>query len=1009
MKKISKLLLTLLSIATIITCFITVAFSAETLTNGNYEYVLFNNNGTTEARITKYKGSESEAFIPNSFDGKYITEIGENAFSGTSIEYVFFPNKLRTIAKKAFYNCAKLKTFEIPDSVTYIGYSNNYNFGAFQNCTSLKSVVIGSGVKTIPHDTFCGCSSLETVIFSEGLEKIGVNSFQNCVKLKELKFPDTLKEVQSEAFCNDTSIKTIDFGKGINSIGLKAFHSCSSLLSVNLPDSLTEVAYANYGDAGVFQNCTSLKSVVIGSGVKTIPHDMFYGCTSLTTVYIPASVETIANNAFGNCTNIKNVYFLGNCPVINDNSGLNPSTATKWYKTSSATGFNKVNVFTPITLKYDAAGGEILIGDDAVEEYTKTSVPGITPAPLIPAREGYTFGGWFTNSECSGTPVDFAAAEFKSNTTFYAKWTANTYTVFFDPIGGSVKTGGVRVEYNQNIGTLPTPTLAGQTFKGWYRAANGSGQKVTSTTKMPAKDIILYAYWGHDDNSTTVFFHPNGGSFCVPESHSFNNYSADVPASPTRPGYIFTGWAANSASSEKFDFENTLIQSNTTVYALWQKNALAAPTGIKATSITENTVDITWNEVTDAVCYYVYINGEFYDVTQTAGISIIDLSPNTAYNIVISAVCTAGESDNTATLKVTTKAHTHHFSVWTVSTSATCTKAGEEVRFCSDCRTKETRTINALGHNYTVLKSDGTYHWHKCERCDAISGKEAHNYKAITTKATLKSNGKIETKCAGCGKISKTTTIYSPKTFTLSASAFTYNGKAVKPTVTVKDSKGNVITSSNYTVTYSNNNNIGTGKVTITFKGNYSGTKTLSFSISLKQVTGLKAPAVKTTSVKLTWTAVTGAKYYKVERSTDGKKWTVLTTTDKTTYTASKLTAGKKYQFRVTALDITKKSAGKTSTVLKTGTLTNAPAVTLKSSKSKTATASWKKVTGASKYVVYKSTNGKKWTKVTTTSNTSYTLTKLTGGKKIYVKVTAVNAYSKESAASSVKNAKVKK
>ena len=67
------------------------------------------------------------------------------------------------------------------------------------------------------------------------------------------------------------------------------------------------------------------------------------------------------------------------------------------------------------------------------------------------------------------------------------------------------------------------------------------------------------------------------------------------------------------------------------------------------------------------------------------------------------------------------------------------------------------------------------------------------------------------------------------------------------------------------------------------------------------------------------------------------------------------------------------------------------------------------KVTGASKYAVYKSTNGKKWTKVTTTTKTSYTLKKLTGGKKIYVRVTALNAYSKASAYSSTKNVTVKK
>ena len=109
-------------------------------------------------------------------------------------------------------------------------------------------------------------------------------------------------------------------------------------------------------------------------------------------------------------------------------------------------------------------------------------------------------------------------------------------------------------------------------------------------------------------------------------------------------------------------------------------------------------------------------------------------------------------------------------------------------------------------------------------------------------------------------------------------------------------------------------------------------------------------------------------------------------------------------------LDSTKKVAGKASAVLKTGTLCAKPTISsLKSAKAGQATVAWGKVTGASKYIVYKSTDNKKWTKVTTTNKTSYMLTKLTGGKKIYVKIVAVNAYSKNSADSAVKSVTVKK
>lgn len=291
-----------------------------------------------------------------------------------------------------------------------------------------------------------------------------------------------------------------------------------------------------------------------------------------------------------------------------------------------------------------------------------------------------------------------------------------------------------------------------------------------------------------------------------------------------------------------------------------------------------------------------------------------------------------------------------------------------------------------------------------------ITCKHAYDAGKTTKKATTSANGTITYTCTLCSG-TKTSAIAYPKTVTLKTTSTAYTGKAITNTVTVKDSAGKVIDAKYYTVSYKNNTNVGTATVTVTFKGNYSGTKTATFKILPAQVKGLKASKITSTSLTLTWTKVTGAKYYKVEQSLDGKKWTVVKDNVTTnTLAVSKLKANTKYQFRVTAKDTTKKLIGAASAVLKTGTATAAPKVTLKSAKKAQATASWGKVTGATKYVVYKSTDNKKWTKVTTTKNaktTSYTLTKLSAGKVIYVKVAAVNAYGETS--SSVVKVTVKK
>ena len=288
--------------------------------------------------------------------------------------------------------------------------------------------------------------------------------------------------------------------------------------------------------------------------------------------------------------------------------------------------------------------------------------------------------------------------------------------------------------------------------------------------------------------------------------------------------------------------------------------------------------------------------------------------------------------------------------------------------------------------------------------------KAEHTFETIVTPASLTSDGKTVRTCSVCGA-ALSSVINKIGAVSLSGTSFTYNGKVQKPTVKVTDSAGNTVAAANYTVTYSNASSRAAGAytVTVTFKGDYKGSKTLTYKIAPRQVTGLKAETVKTTSIKLSWKKLSEAKAYKVEYSSDGKTWKSAAVTTNS-YTLKSLKAGSKWRFRVTALDASKQVAGKKSAVLKTGTLTAAPKISkLTSAKAKTATVTWGKVTGAAKYIVYKSTDNANWKKVTVTKKLTCKLTKLSGGKKIYVKIVAINAYGKTSAASKVKSVTVKK
>ena len=115
-------------------------------------------------------------------------------------------------------------------------------------------------------------------------------------------------------------------------------------------------------------------------------------------------------------------------------------------------------------------------------------------------KDGYTFGGWFTNAGCTGSPVstslDYACPKGTNGTiNLYAKFTANKYTVTFDANGGEVDPTRKEVTYGGVYGELPTPTRNGYTFAGWWTEKD-AGTKVEETTLYKtASNSTLYAHW----------------------------------------------------------------------------------------------------------------------------------------------------------------------------------------------------------------------------------------------------------------------------------------------------------------------------------------------------------------------------------------------------------------------------------------------------------------------------------------------------------------------------------
>ena len=179
-----------------------------------------------------------------------------------------------------------------------------------------------------------------------------------------------------------------------------------------------------------------------------------------------------------------------------------------------------------------------------------------------------------------------------------------------------------------------------------------------------------------------------------------------------------------------------------------------------------------------------------------------------------------------------------------------------------------------------------------------------HTKVRTVTKATINKNGKIVTTCSVCKKTLSTKIIPKISSVKLSNSTFTYNGKTIKPLVIVKDSKGKKINNSNYTVAYSKGlKNVGNYKVTIKFKGNYSGTVNKTFTIIPKSTTLTNLSSSKK-KVKVKWKKqVSQTNGYQLQYSLSSNfksaKLLNVTSNKATTKLISNLKSKKKYYVRI--------------------------------------------------------------------------------------------------------------
>ena len=204
----------------------------------------------------------------------------------------------------------------------------------------------------------------------------------------------------------------------------------------------------------------------------------------------------------------------------------------------------------------------------------------------IPANTDKDFEGWYTDKACT-KKFDFTTA-ITGNLTLYAKWTIG-YTVTFNTDGGS-KVEKQLVEVNQKATKPADPTKKGYAFEYWYEPLTGENTPFNFDTAITGSKS-LSAKW---TPAYTVTFDTNGGSK-IDSQVIKTGGKATKPADPTRGegenARTFINWY--KVDGTEFDFENTEITDDITLYAKWE-----LPSGISnAVSVSVIKGDIEVNQV----------------------------------------------------------------------------------------------------------------------------------------------------------------------------------------------------------------------------------------------------------------------------------------------------------------------------------------------------------------------------------------------------------------------------
>lgn len=284
-------------------------YTVTTIGKGGSNEMVFNNSTLTGSTLTIPEG---------------IVTINKSAFQGCNrfTGSLVFPSTLRTIGQDAFNGCSGFTgTLTIPALVTvnraaFTGCSgftalvNNspyYPENAFRNCSGFTGTLTIPQGANVQNYCFENCTGLTGITFSGSVYQLAYGCFRGCTGITEIEYP-VVTGYTNGAFYECTGITKVTFAEGVTSIAGATFYKCTGITDVVLPSTLTSIGSTSDTN-GVFEYCTSLKSIDLVEGITTIGA-LAFTRSGLESVVLPSTVTSMGRLAFANCDNLRNLVVL---------------------------------------------------------------------------------------------------------------------------------------------------------------------------------------------------------------------------------------------------------------------------------------------------------------------------------------------------------------------------------------------------------------------------------------------------------------------------------------------------------------------------------------------------------------------------------------------------------------------------------------------------------------------------------------------------------------------------